>query len=638
MANQTVSRTVRSRVLDETLAFLVSCGQPKLVRFIQDMNRLRNAGMLVAGPIAFLLGQIRENINRSFHEQDLLDYADEVRQYGPQHIFLFRMPSQDAVRLRELRDPAALDAALARQGVQDLFESPKLVWDSAKPTMASIKFADDARTSLLCKWVETRRWTTAVAKPQAPPVIQNHQERSVNFFRINLATGECELCLQKLHPNPKLSLQEEKDQYLRMAGEIFGVDQFLRVMLEPAIRRLLDSRNIDIRGWKVAYERGGYLRGARDPNLVQRINLFLTPFIAMELRGAWRNARRAGALVSLCAKNDELMVINHFDALNEMLEMLRDVRQFSEVVIQDLKLRDLAQMHEHLEAAYAVLDLNISRAGRDNLDLRRLAENYWIAQEDMLEAAQYIEKQGGAKGLFDLFRLSYQVICPDKNEPVLDANGKPLEFDAFKKIPAKVDCLHTFPQGRVKHPTKGNIKPLLTVLAPPNFWNVGLLEYSERPSGFLNFMQKQFGEKLGTVFVKILAGMVCTLPAVVMILGIGWSMLVALERFPDQEGILTITFVTLTFLFILVLFMFLITLFGTKIFKTALDGLERFIELVKEFIETVHDWLARKFGRKTKGRKAVRKAQPKHNKNHRASQKPHHGFFHNLWDRFAHRR
>lgn len=579
MAKQDVSRQVYSRVLDETLAYLVSCCRPKMIEFIHFVNNHRDTNIM-GGPNNFIEQQIREKFGTAYPEQDLIDFVDGLHEHGSQHIFLYRIPQEAMARVRLLKNSTNLNAMLKKHGILGLLEKPLLVWDSVKPQLAAI-FFNTTRNILTFKWVETRSWTSNQVMPV--PAKVNKKERSVNFFRMNLDTGECEVCLQKLHSNPKLSLQAEHDLYLGMAKEMFGLEQLLRVPLEPTIRRLLESHHIHTRSWRVAYEKGGELKGRRDPNLAQRINLFWTPFVGLDLKGAWKDGRKSGALVSFDSKNDEVFIQNRFETLEKMTDMLRKVRDYSEMKIQNAQLREAAQKHEHLMMSIAAVDMSLARAQKNVLDLRRVADSRWIPQDEMLETARQIEKMHRKDERFDKFRVTYQVLCPDSKEVVLDENKKSVEFSTFEEIPTKVSCRHAYPQGMVKHPTKGNIRPILHILPAPSFWDVGLVGYAQRPSGFLSFMQKQFGEKLGTAFVKILAGMICTLPAVAIILGIGWTMLEALERFPEQEGILVATFATLMILLILTLFIFLVALFGKPVFQTALDGLKNFVEIIRKW-------------------------------------------------------
>lgn len=135
----------------------------------------------------------------------LLEYVDDLKMYGKQRIFLFRFECKEPILQLSNDD-------YVRGMVGEVFDKPIYEWQIDKPTLVHVKRTKDlySKDSLLVfKFIEMRKFDL-----QIDNIIEQFEERSTNFFIINLSKGYAELRLQQLPTNALLNLREEYDLFI----------------------------------------------------------------------------------------------------------------------------------------------------------------------------------------------------------------------------------------------------------------------------------------------------------------------------------------------------------------------------------------------------------------------------------------
>lgn len=410
-------------------------------------------------PAGLLLDDLRDYVTDALsgriarHPLRLSDFMaglEKLQRWGRQNVFLHRTAlGGDEPMLASLRDATALrerTAAFCQSRTeagdeQDCFNNSIYVWDAEQPQLCELRHTPD---DLLLKWVETRTWLQTIstkinpANGQKAQIAIPRRERSLNFFHLDLRTGESELRIQTLHENAGRSLAQEVQIYRQIVVRMLGFDPFMPVPLEPVIRNLLDSRASTIRRWVVKLANGGWLDGhaAPSPDTEQ---LRLGEYAGLKLHYDWvsPNASDRRVEVWIFSKTNHLELVSACEA-EDGRALLADVRRCAEneETILDPDLRAVAQHTPSLRYVMHRLDLQFSRLGKQEILAHQLAAEDGITTELVFAAFEALKRQNSAR-----FQASYYVRDPHdphhKDRAIKQADGT-LEYESPADIPNTV--------------------------------------------------------------------------------------------------------------------------------------------------------------------------------------------------------
>jgi len=571
-------------VTQEALISLEKFHLPLIRSFVRKENKQRAARLPVGGNRPQVLNAIKNGLTgKKFPPEDLVEYVDTLMENGFQHIFLFRLSEEHKDYLNELLKPEYIQKQLTKKNLLNRYNNPALISYPPSPQLGVVIHRPEV---LLFKWVETRLWRQQVQvgiDENGNPLfkLQQFRERSINFFRLDLKNGESELCIQLMKPNPQKSLRQEWEIYCRRISELIPFDYFRPVLLEPIIRRLLTVGDIEIRSWKIALPEGGPLRGeGRPPTLLQKLKLFLRPFTGLYLGGYWLldGKKKSKIRAILNGKTDELRIPRPATS-NQLRAIIQRAHKLSSEIIETPELKKVAKGNGRRHAALQKLDIHLSRLKEKNIDMMRLIKNEWLTYDNITE----LLKEACAK--FPLvFHVTYQVLCPKTKRPIEDAKG-PIEYLNPQEIPNAIDCQHPFLVGKVKHLTKGNIRPTLHFKpSPPSIPEDGLVQWLVRHLGY------ETGSKATLAFFYLIFA--------VSYIGLVWistRMFLGLIKSYSESVLPKLSFLIV----ILLLIVLLIVIIGrgpiqqamallSKLFIMAKDGI---LSTIKEGLEVIKAFL-----------------------------------------------
>lgn len=422
--------------IEEAMAEFREFDVPELKEFLRR-NKENVEGLKLGGLKVNRLDRIRENLEkRLIPLTAAYDYLDEKREHGRQHLFLFH------VRQAYRGELAALRAKYAPFAIS--FPVKPFT-----PTLTAIILRGD---ELVFRWIETRQWQRQVQAGPNQFVVQSETERSVNFFSVDLATGQAAIRIQTLKPNPAKSLFEELDLYRSLVREKVDLDHFTPLNLEPVVRELLTSNRTKVQRWVIDWPGRGRLAGNVDPGFVEVVLLRFADYVAQELAGDWlfeRRGTRRKVRATLDARINEVAIPNRCDRGEEQV-ILDDIRLAPAHKLHIPALSDLAREHEELRPALETFDVEFAIRGERELDIQKAGGN-WVVGPTSAQAAKEL-----ASKYPDLFKLRYRVRCPDE---------KPAQEEKlYETIPATIDCKHK--GKKVTHATEGMTETIL-VFEPP---------------------------------------------------------------------------------------------------------------------------------------------------------------------------
>lgn len=163
---------------------------------------------------------------------DLLEYVDNLKMWGKQRIFLFEINGNQRELINQLSDPDE-----DRKLVGDLYDNPVYHWNAPKPFLAHVKHTTDPDTGallLVFKLIEMHDY-----KLMIDGTAQTYEERSTNFFIINLRDGYAELRIQRLPVNANKKLKEERELLEAELRKYLDFDRFEPIPLEPIMVEML---------------------------------------------------------------------------------------------------------------------------------------------------------------------------------------------------------------------------------------------------------------------------------------------------------------------------------------------------------------------------------------------------------------
>lgn len=164
----------------------------------------------------------------------LLEYTDDLKMWGRQRVFLFDMNGHRQELMRQLSNPDEV-----RTLVGDVYDHPKFQWKAPTPFLAEAKHTTDRYTDdplLVLKLIDMRKFDLVVDDR-----LETYEERSTNFFIVNLRHGFAELRLQQLPTGAHRNLRQERElieeEIKRHLGDAF--EGFSPIQMEPVMREIL---------------------------------------------------------------------------------------------------------------------------------------------------------------------------------------------------------------------------------------------------------------------------------------------------------------------------------------------------------------------------------------------------------------
>jgi hypothetical protein len=429
------------------------------------------------------------------------DYIDEMREQGRQHIFLLHIQHAHRADLAALREKCRLF-------------NDSLPSKPPRPALTGILLRGN---ELIFRWIETRRWQQNVNVGPNQISVVSHDERSVNFFSVDLASGHAAIRIQSLRSNPEMSVVDELEIYRKLVQERVNLDHFSPLVLEPVIRELLTSNKMKVQRWSIDWPGRGRLNGNVDPGFVEVVLLRFAEYVAQELAGDWlfvrRNAQRR-VRATLDAKANEVHIPNRCDREEEHV-ILGDIRGVPRHKLNIRPLSDLADEHEEWRPALETFDVQFAIRGEREIDIQKAGKS-WVVGPASVKAAQELVSRYPA-----IFKLRYRVRCPA---------GKPADGDArlYETIPESVDCRH---KGKnISHATTDMIETVL-VFEPPRETPQVIPKVAKAVEPLVP--QKLKRRVVGAVTIVLFA--VVYVP---LVLGTAWLFLRLHERFDTKTGFL----------------------------------------------------------------------------------------------------
>lgn len=420
---------------------------------------LRQKQMPVVGLKQDLLKRVRVALSkRIFPISDMVQYVDSLRENGGHHIFLFRLQEQHRDYLERLRNPNYVREQLARHNLEDLYDHSRFILEADAPQLAAVTHDPRPEGTLVLKWVETRsseERLPAGTNPLGQPlfVAQGREERSVNFFRVDLATGNAEIRIQELPANSTKTLRDELKLYRAQAGRFIDLSFFSPVLLEPVARKLLTARMLRIQEWGIVEAGDKPLGGKRDPSFWQTMRLLMGSFSAVHLSGDWCMVDGAKARIVLNGRTDELFVPRACTA-DQLKYLATEIRRLSTDEFRNRQLKHIASEHTEWLAASKKMDLRISELEQQTLDDRRIEEEEWIPENVLTNLFQKASTKYPKS-----FEVRFYVRCPDNGQPA-SVRGAPLFYDDPTQVPPVIQC-ENVARRPATHPTQGNLRARL---------------------------------------------------------------------------------------------------------------------------------------------------------------------------------
>ncbi len=230
----------------------------------------------------------------------LWEYVDDLRQWGRQRIFLYEVEESYAAKLSNSTDVKGIvrgvyyeveESYAARPSnptdseeiVGSVHDEPVFEWEADDPFVASVKHTVAQSTGdplLVFKLIENRKYNMVIDDKFEPA-----EERSTNFFIINLQNRHAELRIQELPTGAVRDVLAERDQLEAVIGKYLDMKKFDPINLAPVMDVMLRVPIFDIMSSRLNFTEPAVKPNA--PALVAFLNkLFRRPDPA-ELTARW---------------------------------------------------------------------------------------------------------------------------------------------------------------------------------------------------------------------------------------------------------------------------------------------------------------------------------------------------------------
>ncbi len=446
-------------------------------------------------------------------EEEFLRYIDKLKENGCQYIFLFRLRRGQRTYLNELRNMKQIG------GVELGFSRD--AWFESKPLLAAVVKHDSPTPCLFFKWVRTRKWNVKDG-------LKEKEERAVNFFRINLRTGDAELRIQTLKRFPADSLRDEYTLYCGLLNKIIDMDRFDRVPFDLFIRKLLTKthKKIEIKQWSIKIGTRNELSYKGGPSYMKRRGFKFQKYPGVRFKGKWllkEKSARKWLLFDVNSKNDAIKLSGRCHGI-DLDQLLKQLKVKEPYVTEIPELGRLAKSRVDWTPVLHKLDAHLSGGGERKIEVGRFAGDEWLTHDLVHEVVAKL-----AERFTEVFKAKRYVVCP-KTKKKVSNNKKTLWFDLQQEIPPVVPCEHTAPHFTHDVPTKGNVRQQL--IYTPHKPKVGLIPLLS-PT-----VTKLVGPKYSERIIVALTLLLFSSLYTPMVIGSWWALFTLAERFTNFQKFL----------------------------------------------------------------------------------------------------
>jgi hypothetical protein len=296
---------------------------------------------------------------------ELVNFIDKISENGSQNIFFYRIRPKFANHLDDLRRKDYILESLKNQRYGHCYNRNRLIWTAKYPKLAEVRHKYEAGVGeLFLKWVETRSWLQIIPK-SVPPRYESRQERSVNFFRMDLKDGTAQIRIQKLQTRPHKTLEAELEIYCEEIGKLFNFDFYEPVPLEPIVKKLLRGRVLGIRYWRIDFPNGKFLKGTEDLNIFEILKIRFRNYSVRKIRGYWKNLDRIwgpeNIYTNIDGKSNKLLITRHCDQL-QIDSVLGYFKGLKKRPIKITEIKNLAKKRKDLEIILSSIDRNLDQS------------------------------------------------------------------------------------------------------------------------------------------------------------------------------------------------------------------------------------------------------------------------------------
>jgi hypothetical protein len=572
MTEKSIGGKTRKRVIADMLEALGEHNVPVIQDFIREENAKRGLRIPVGGLKDNVIANIKSNLDKSdgIPAEDLLDYVDRLRENGNQHVFLYQLTANHRDHLKELRKPETIKRWLASNHLPDCYNKPLLIWESRSPQIAAIIRRNEPIDMLIFKWVETRVHKVWKEIGKGKYITEYVRKRAVTYFRINLENGDSELCIHELGTSAKKTLLDEREKYIALLQPLIEIDNFQLVTLEPAIHTLIIAppSNAKIVEWNILLPEGKSLEGKRNPDLSQWLGMLWNTYAGDRLNIDWPIQGNV-TKIKLDAQVNELKFKEFLDFENA-IQVIKAIRRYSNNRIENPSLNKIADEGTSSGALIKELDTYITKLQMNNMDCEGLITDGGVSFEALSGVLDKLNSE-----FPHIFNNRYQVICPNTRKPVKDENGDPLEFGNADQIPVRVHCKEPKQTRKVSHPTKGNIRPILSYAEPPKTpLGDGIVKWADQPKGFIDRMENSLGKVIGRKVIKSLFLLVFASLYAGLIYLVVDNFMPLINQYPNQGVLVVIPY----FLILLLMIVLLVALFGVKTIEKSITFMKLIIK------------------------------------------------------------
>lgn len=301
-ATQTLSRYNKSF----TEKFMARHNLPVLptkkeMKLLLEATILFNKGIFNAGNLGIYINTVFEANDRGFIKttvlankkhltfKDLVEYIDELKMYGRQHVFLFTLKNDQEKYVEQLANPDYVRQRLHEHDLENRYNNHICQWEwkNKLPFLSEVKYIYGEKgqaEQLIYKWVETRFYWKKHDKK-----FIHEDERAVVFFIINLENGSSQLRIQLLQPNAGKDLEEEFNLYRKAIKQILEFDHFKTMPLLPAMKIFLDKRLFPLRYFSFKFPHDGIVKcsGLKAKLFLTVLKFLLNRMSPREIRLYW---------------------------------------------------------------------------------------------------------------------------------------------------------------------------------------------------------------------------------------------------------------------------------------------------------------------------------------------------------------
>jgi len=215
--------------------------------------------------------RLRNRITRSKKPpnfEQLVEYVDELKLWGKQCVSLYTLKYAEKEYLKQLVNPDYIKERLSKFSLEDRYNDNICRWKSDRPFLSEVRHNFDhenKRGKLSFKWISTRLFQAFVG-----PTLVTFDERSVNFFIIDLADGSAELRIQSLPPKSLTTIGAELQTYTQEIERLLDFNRFSPISLQPVMREFLLKKVLPITHWSVRTQQGNLIGAKVSPSFAQR--------------------------------------------------------------------------------------------------------------------------------------------------------------------------------------------------------------------------------------------------------------------------------------------------------------------------------------------------------------------------------